>query len=388
MTKFNKLACVLTKYSYGEKKYGLSPEYNAIYKPLKKKYKNLKFYNSLKFKNINQNNIELIKFCKKNKPDLLYFSIYNFEFYIETLIYLKNELGIKLINWSSDDSWRFNQHSKIISQYLDVMITTSIDAHKYYNNNNKKSILASWGCPDHWFQKPKKHTECKRDIIFIGQRYFDREKFITRLKEKFNVECYGKGWSNPSLKDSEVSNYLRDSKISLNFSKSRGKKKQTKARIFEICGSGGFCLTENSPELGSFYSNSELDYFTNTTELLDKIEKYLKNGKLRDKLAIKANKKTKIYSYTRIQKKIINRLKKFNLVNNNRKKINKNFLDIFNQFVFIFFIKIFYNLLKIFFKKNITIKILRRFFFEIEWRIRGEKTYSKVGACNNYFKSY
>ena len=367
----------------------MSPEYNAIYKPLKKKFKNLKLYDSLNLKNINKNNLELINFCKKNKPDFLFFSVYNFEFYLETLAYLKKELGIKLINWSSDDSWRFNQHSKIISSYFDVMITTSSDAYSYYKKNNINSILTSWGCPDDWFRTVKKSTKCKRDIIFIGQKYFDREKIIKLLRKNFKVDCYGKGWENKPLKDNQVSNFLRNSKISLNFSKSRGKIKQTKARVFEICGSGSLCLSENSPELRSFYSRSEVISFNDTEQLKYAIKNYLKNSALRDKIAIKANKKTKKkYSYSEIQKDIILKIQKFQFTDNKNHIIKKTFLSLLIKYTFLSFIKISYNVLTIFIKKNLATKIVRRAFFELEWRIRGKKTYTKLGACNAFFNSF
>lgn len=389
MTKIRKLACVLTKYSYGQKDYGLSPEYNAIYKPLKKKFKNLKLYNSLKSKNINKNNLDLINFCKKNKPDFLFFSVYNFEFYLETLNYLRKKLGIKLINWSSDDSWRFDQHSKIISNHFDVMVTTSSDAYNYYKKNNKKSILTSWGCPDDWFKIPKKSAKCQRDIIFIGQKYFDREKIVKHLRKTFKVDCYGRGWENKSLKDNQVPNFLRNSKISLNFSKSRGNKKQTKARVFEICGSGSLCISENSPELRSFYSNSEVISFDNTKQLTYIIKNYLKNSAQRDKVAFKANKKTKKkYSYSEIQNSIIFKIKKFKFTEKKNQIIKKTLLSLFIKYIFLFFMRITYNILIIFIKKKLVIKIVRRFFFELEWRMRGEKTYTKLGACNVFFNSF
>ena len=122
----------------------------------------------------------------------------------------------------------------------------------------------------------------------------------------------GKGGKTKPLKDNQVPNYLRSSKISLNFSKSRGVKKQTKARIFEICGSGSLCVSENSPELRNFYSNSEVVSFDNKEQLKFIIKNYLENSVLRDKIAVKANKKTKKrYSYSEIQKDIILKIEKF-----------------------------------------------------------------------------
>jgi hypothetical protein len=297
-------------------------------------------------------------------------------------------LGIKLINWSSDDSWRFDQHSKILSKYFDIMITTSSDAHSYYKNNGIKSILASWGCPDDWLGEAKKFKNCKRDIIFIGQCYFDREKIIRLLRKRFKVDCYGNGWENKPLRDDQVSDFLRDSKISLNFSKSRGKKNQTKARVFEICGSGGFCITESSQELRGFYSNSEVISFKDTEELIKKIEKYLYNGELRDQICLKANKKSKKYSYSKIQKRIISKIEQFKLNEKYNINFKKNFHDFLLKNILIFFIKFFFNLLMVFLSKQLTTKIVRRFFFELEWRLRREKTYSKSGACNNFFKSF
>jgi len=52
--------------------------------------------------------------------------------------------------------------------------------------------------------------------------------------------------------------------------------KQTKARIFEIMGAGGFCLTETSNEVSDFFVlDKEIVTFKNFQELLEKA-KYFK----------------------------------------------------------------------------------------------------------------
>ena len=48
---------------------------------------------------------------------------------------------------------------------------------------------------------------------------------------------------------------FRNSKMSLNFSKSRGNEKQIKARVFEITGSGGFCVSEEAPNISKFLAS-------------------------------------------------------------------------------------------------------------------------------------
>ena len=65
MNNINKILCVLPKYSFGDIKKGISPEYNAIYKPIKKNYKKVYFFNSLGSKNLKKINKDLINRVKK-----------------------------------------------------------------------------------------------------------------------------------------------------------------------------------------------------------------------------------------------------------------------------------------------------------------------------------
>jgi spore maturation protein CgeB len=388
--KIKRPLCILPKYLYGNKKYGLSPEYNALYLPLKKKYKNIQFINSLESKNLRKLNIKIINYCKKNKPDYIFFSVYHYEIYLETLFFLKNNLNIFLVNWSSDDSWRFSQHSKILSNYFDCMITNSFLAKKFYKSNKINYIISSWGCPDSWYRKFSKNTKFDYDILFIGKSYFDRKKIITRLSKKYNVVCYGDGWGTRSLKDYEMPENFRKAKISLNFSKSRGHFKQVKARIFEIIGSGGFCLTENSNELNLFFNSSEVDSFNNFSELIFKIELYLKNYRLRNKLAYNANTKVKKkYLYSNIINEIVSKIIKIkkSRITNKIPNVNKLF------YLIIFYLSKFYKslsviLLSLFFQEKKAYKISRRLLFEIEWRLRGQLTYTKHGLSNKLYDVY
>jgi len=386
MIKINRPACILPKYLYGQKEFGFSPEYNAIYLPLKKKFPNIKFFDSLGIKNIKSLNKKIINFCTKEKIDFIFFSVYHYEIYTETLKELKLSLGIYLVNWSSDDSWRFNQHSKLLSSYFDTMITTSKEANSYYKKNKKNSILASWGCPDHWYAKPISFKYCKYDILFVGKSYFDRKKIITNLKkDKFNVTCYGSDWGTRSLDNKEVFKKIRQSKISLNFSKSRGGIKQTKARVFEIMGSGGFCLTEKSPEIYNFFKKSDLETFSSYQDLKKKLKKYLNNEMLRQKVANEGNKKVKKFFYSTIIKKILNQLQ----YTRHQGDTFKSQLDKKESLILYLIFWTYKNLglliLKTIFTEKKTIKILRRILFEVEWRLRGELVYSKYGWCSKFF---
>lgn len=385
------ILCIMPKYTFGKRERGLSPEYKAIYYTLKNNNYNVEYYDSLKFKdNISKINSNLIKKLKTKKFDILFFSLSHYEILIDTLIYIKKKYNTKLINWFSDDSWKFNHYSKHYSKYFDLVISNSQIAKDYYDQNFIPSILLNWGCPNNWFNYYLPSKKCEIDVLFIGSSYLGRKKIINFLKKNnINIKCYGWGWNTKVLSDNEIGKKFRNAKISLNFSKSKGSIRQTKARVFEITGSGGFCLTETSPEIKNFFKiGKEVDCFEDRDQLLRKIKHYLSKSYLRDKIAQKGNARCKKnYMYSKIIFKIINETE--NLKNSrNFKYFVEQDKSAFDKLFFIFlkFYKIFsLSLLRPFFSNERALKISRKLVFEIEWRLRGEKTYSSRGWCLNLF---
>lgn len=384
INKHSRVLCVLPKYSFGLKKREFSTEYQAFYYSLKKNFKNFFFFDSLE---INKNtfliNSHLIQTCKKIKPDFIFFSIAYNEIYIETLREIKKKFNPILFNWCSDDSWRFKEHSILLAPFFDYMITTEPEAHNKYKSHGHKSILTHWGCPDSWITKPKKSKKCKYDVLFIGSSYFNRDKNINYLrKKKINVSCYGYGWKNKPLKYSEFRKKVNNSKISINFSKSRKGVLQTKARIFENTGCGSMCITQTSRNLRKYFSLSEVVDFITLDELEKKIKYFLKNSKKRDAIAQKGFQKCKKkYTYDKIVKNIFFKkkfIKKKNIV---QEKINKNSFFLKKQ-IYESIFKLSYNFLCLLFNKDKAKKIIKRMIFEFEWRVKGSKTYSKNSFVN------
>jgi spore maturation protein CgeB len=395
--KKKKILCIFSKYAFGDSKLGLGPEYNNFYKSIKNIFYNVKFFNSYNLKKkISETNSELYNFCKKYKPDIIFMSIVLYEIYTDNLERIKKDFKPIIINWHPDDSWRYEQHSTFFLDYLDCAVTTYKSAHQ---NNLRKgffSIRHSWGCPDHWLGLFKNSNNCKIDILFIGKRYMDRENFIKKLKILgFNVVCYGDGWDNGPILDSKVSKLIQNSRITLNFSSSRGSAKQTKARVFEVTGAGGFCLSEHSDDLGDFFKiGKELDVFYDYKDMIKKIRFYLKNPSKRDSIAKQGNIKCKkFYAYSSIVKDIFYRVnKKYFLHKKNLNSENFNNKEEFliyknsNVYTFLKFYKFFSLLiLNLFFSRKKSLKISRRVLFEIEIKLRKEKTYSSKGWCSNLF---
>jgi len=384
-----KILCLLHKHQFGNLEYPISVEYKLIYKTLKKINKNTFFFDTHKEKSIHLSNLRILESVKKIKPELIFCHQSFYEIYSETFNTIRSICSPLIINWCSDDSWRYKQHSLLIAQSFDYMITTYKSA---YNNNIKNkinSILSHWGCDENFFTKPKKRSLYLYDVCFIGNAYLGRKKIIKGLQDSgINIQCFGKGWGE-LIDDKELPKIMNSSKININFSRSRGNQLQTKARIFEITGAGGFCISEKSNEVKDFFrENHEIVIFNNLTELRNKIKYYLKHEIKRERICNNGYLRcSKEYYY----KKII--LDILELISNKKSKkltINSPFknLDLSTRsssIVLRFYKYISILILKMFFSKDKAVKFSRRLLFEIEWRVRGEKTYSSKGWCSNLF---
>ena len=146
-------------------------------------------------------------------------------------------------------------------------------------------------------------------------------------------------------------------------------------------------MTENSNNLFKFFNTKQISVFQNNQELLNNINKFLNNFKLRDKMVFSSSKTSKNYSYSSIIKKIITQIQKTKIRRNKNEVpfVSSKNLSKFELFLIKSYKFLSISILNIFFSNKKSIKIARRVLFEIEWRIRKEKTYSQTGWCFNLF---
>ncbi len=264
----------------------------------------------------NSDVVELNKKLKKKINNykiniFLCFSYYFIDPELLKQIYKK----IILIRFEGDDMTIFDYYSKWYAQFFDINITTNLSSHKKYKNLNYNSIC--YAMPSFSKNLIKINYPSQSGISFVGQSLpIVRKNYINAiLNSGFSIDVFGEGSSNGKISEDEKFKIFSNSKINLSFSsvlpfyltdildKNTGnnKKKQTVGRIFEIISVGGFVLTEDSDSLKYYFNPGEhLDVFKNKKELIEKIRYYLKNDRIRVRIAKNGKKYfNKKYKYTK-----------------------------------------------------------------------------------------
>ncbi|WP_333804539.1 CgeB family protein [Sulfurospirillum sp.] len=237
-------------------------------------------------------------------PDLIFFSLFQEQFEIETLNYLKSRFTT--INWFGDDQWRFDSFTSHYAPYFTYCVTTdkfSITKYKALGQNN--IIYSQWAAINN-HQIPE-FSGYLYDVSFVGGFHPYRKWFIETLQKRgLHVKVFGNGWENGSLSAEAMNRVFANSKINLNLSNSnsfdlryllshwkalpllmRSKKSasQIKARNFEIPYFNGFQLTDYVPCIEDYFDiGKEIVCYKDVDEAELLIRYYLENNEERENI--------------------------------------------------------------------------------------------------------
>lgn len=384
-----KILCVFGKYQYGKKERGINTEYFSFIPAFEELGHEVIFFDSWDkslYADFIELNDSLIKCVASSSPDIIFSVQLGYEIWLETWDYIRYNFAVKTINWCTDDSWKYVQHSKFLAKHFDLMVTTYEEFLHEYEKQKVNVILTTWAVPIQWILKPKKAKECKYQVTFIGAAHGDRKEKIRKLKDSgINIECFGYGWANGPLDAEKIPQIFNNSIINLNFANSSGEN-QIKARVFEVTGSGGFLLTENAKNLNSYFNNNEIIIFDDMDDCIDKINYYLDNLDKRDFIVEKSfNKTANKFTYVNKLSKIleyVQEIEKTNLINNN-------FTSVKEEHKKTYILKFLKNLLiciaSVIFGKEKGKRFARRMTFELSWRIFKESTFKAKGIVGRMF---
>ena len=136
----------------------------------------------------------------------------------------------------------------------------------------------------------------------------NRVQFLDKLVRKIpNIKYDFYGFSNKQpIWGTEFNNALINSKMGLNLSRGQPTKYYSSNRIASIIGNGLLTFIDKKVQMNEFFNKKEIIFYSNISDLSEKIKFYAKNDKSRQKIAKNGkNKYFKLFNETKIAKYFI-----------------------------------------------------------------------------------
>lgn len=395
-----KILCVFGQHNYGDPSRGEGYEYSNFLPALRGLGNEVEVFDSFSrescadFADLNRALLEAVeRFC----PDLVFCVLMGYEIWLETLEFIRKS-GVRLVNWGTDDSWKYDQFSRFVAPAFDLWVTTSYAAWQAAQRDGHGNfVLSQWAASAGRLAEPLPARDCSYPVSFIGSAYGNRPQWVAGLKKRgIEVACFGHGWPSGPVEADDIPRIVRESAVSLNFGDSgvqfHGlrpyRSRQIKARVFEVPGAGGCLLTEPAEHLEDYYGlGSEIEVFRDIDELTGKLRHLLARPEHRDAMAWAGYRRTQAeHTYEARFREVLARLPK-------REIAAPIDLSAFDAIAKSHQIGNGARLLRAIFVAPFRLlwgarrgpRAARRLLFELSWRLVGRHTYTAAGWPGRFF---
>ncbi len=290
------ILCVFGEHAYGNPARGEGYEYTNFLPALRRLGHRVSFFESFSrepYADFAELNRALLKRVEETSPDVVFCVLMQYEVWIETMRLIRKS-GPLLVNWSTDDSWKYPMFSRLIGTEWDLSVTTYPNAVGWYQRDGIGRVyLSQWAANVEALTPPLPAAACRYPVSFVGAAYGNRPAMVDALRrEGIDVACFGHGWPAGPVEAKQISEIVRSSQISLNFSEGSqnglggASGRQIKARVFEVPGYGGCLLTEQAPDLERyFHVGEEILTFEGPDDLVGAVKSLLADSDHRDAIA-------------------------------------------------------------------------------------------------------
>jgi spore maturation protein CgeB len=294
-----RILCVFGRHNYGDPLRGEGYEFTNFVPAFRALGHEVSFFDSwdrsayCDFADLNR---AFLRRVDQEQPDIIFCVLLSYELWQETLDIVRSNGAAAIINWGTDDSWKYEQFSRFVAPHVDSYATTNPKAlEKAHFDGLDNFVLTQWGANRDVLAKPLPAKQCKYPVTFVGSAYGNRRKWIDMLRARgIHIECFGHGWPAGPVSTADLLRLYRESVVTLNFGDSgiqfRGllpyRSRQIKARVFEVPGAGGCLLTEPAQNLEDYFRiGEEILVFDGPDELAERIVYLLTNPEKRDVVA-------------------------------------------------------------------------------------------------------
>ena len=408
-----KILCAFGECNYGKRERGHGYEFSNFLPALKALGHDVVFFETLDrgryadFAHLNRRFLETVQ---QKQPNVIFCVLMHYELWMETIEIAREVSGAAIVNWATDDSWKYRQFSRLIAPHFDLYATTYATAlEKARQDGLDNFYLTQWAAAGASLQEPLASRDCRYAVSFVGTCYGDRAAWIDGLRKKgIEVACFGHGWPGGAVAGDEIPRIIRESVISLNFGDSErvldgmrlARSRQIKARIFEVPGCGGFLMTQPADDLERYYTpGREIETFDDLDDLARKIGHYLAHPEERDRIALAGHARTRAehtyeIRFSRLLEEV-NRLRK-QKTGSGKMIMRRDWARAWEEF----------GRLELQHKTNAGLRLLRalltipcrlvwgrqrgpraarRILFELSWRLCGHSTYTAAGWPGRIF---
>jgi spore maturation protein CgeB len=295
-----KILCTLSQYAYGKPERGENYDYVNFLPALRGLGHEVDFFDTgdrKHFRDFADLNSSLLARVIEFRPDVMFCVLMHYEIWFETLDLIRTNSPVLVVNWGTDDSWKFYRASRFFAKHVDLHVTTDAGAANDARGLGLLNVfLSQWAGSGESPSAPLPSQECRYDVSFVGSIYGDRADWIAALRSSgIRVSCFGHNTENGVVDAAKIPAILRASRISLNFSRpgqpnlavnAAARRRQIKARTFEVPHAGGLLLTETAPGLDRYFAiGEEITTFETKQELIERARYLLDHPDVRDQIA-------------------------------------------------------------------------------------------------------
>lgn len=395
------ILCVLGRHAYGDPTRGEGYEYVNFLPALRRLGHRITVFESFArepYADFASLNRALLQQVEEVSPDVVFCVLMQYEVWIETLRLIR-ESGPLLVNWSTDDSWKYAMFSRVIGPEFDLYLTTYPDAVTWYRRDGIASVYVSqWAANAERLLPPLPAKDCRYAVSFVGAAYGQRRVMVEVLRrEGIDVACFGHGWPEGPVVAAQIPEIVRATRVSLNFSGGSQKglggtgDRQIKARVFEVPGYGGCLLTEQAPDLERYFRvGKELLTFDGPEELVANVKALLADHERRDTIARAGFERvSREHTYDQRFDELLRELHRRVPVRNRGTVEWQEFGRVASRhecgLVFRLFRWVIVTCASIIWGRQRGPRAARRMVFELSWRLRGVHTYSAAGWPGRMF---
>jgi spore maturation protein CgeB len=324
-----------------------------------------------------------------------------YELWTETLDLIRSSTTATIINWGTDDSWKYEQFTRFIADHVDYCVTTYPQIVEQARLQGVDNLVCSqWAANRNSLAAPLPAQQCRYPVSFVGSAYGNRKKWIARLRAMgVEIQCFGHGWPAGPVAATDLPRIYRESVLTLNFGDSglqlRGllpyHSRQIKARVFEVPGAGGCLLTEPAQHLEEYFRiGEEIIVFEEVDELAERIRYFLANPEKRDAIARGGFERVgKEHTYDRRFDDLLGKLARRVTQRPSRSIDWPVFEEVARRHTIGPGLKLLRALCvacaALIWGKRRGARAVRRLIFELSWRFAGARTYSAAGWPGRLF---